>query len=159
MSSPGGLNASLKPQRSPRYKGRKWVLLAGSLVALLLLWTCGRSAYHAYKTEASAMERFHRQLDNAEYEDIYGDATDEFRSAGTREQQIALFKTIHEKMGNSGKCSVKGFHINASTKGTFVNAVYTTVFAAGSANEYFVWRMDTDQPRLWSYHMDSPSLR
>jgi hypothetical protein len=160
MGSPGSWNTNTKAQSSATSKSViKWILLGGGVVALLLMGTCGRTAYHSFKITNNAVERFHSQLDNSEYEDIYGDATDEFRAAGSREQQIAFLQTIHEKMGHSGKCSVTGFHINANTKGTFLNEVCATVFVAGSANEYFVWRIDGEPPKLWSYHIDSPGLR
>jgi hypothetical protein len=139
--------------------GIKTILFVGVVVLLLLLGTCGRSAYYSYRRADSAVVRFHSQLDREEYEDAYGDATDEFRSTGARQQQIELFKTIHEKMGDSGKRSAKGFHITATFRGMFVSVVYRTEFASGPADEYFVWRMDQEQPKLWSYHIDSPYLR
>lgn len=159
MSSPGGLSLPRGTQSRSRNTGVWTILIGGGVVTLLLLGTCGRSAYNSYRTADDAVARFHEQLDSEQYEEIYGDATDEFRNASSRQQQITFFKTVREKMGNSGKRSIRGFHVNVSTNGTFVNAAYRTEFGSGPADETFVWRMDEGKPRLWSYHIDSPNLR
>ena len=160
MSSPSGmyLVSSAQPSKNGKL-GVGAILVGGAVVALLLVGTCGRSTYHSYKAADSAVGHFHEQLDGSEYEEIYSDATDEFRNASSRQQQIGFLKMVHDKMGNSGKRSIQGFHVTASTKGSFVNVVYQTEFVAGPVKEYFVWRMDQEHPRLWGYHIDSPDMR
>jgi len=70
-----------------------------------------------------------------------------------------MLKTVHEKLGNSGKRAKRDFGVTENAQGVFVKVAYRTEFAVGPANEYFVWRMDKDQPHLWSYHIDSPDLQ
>ena len=62
-------------------------------------------------------------------------------------------------MGNLGKMSAKGFHMNWQNGRVFVNQVYDTQFALGHAREGFIWIIEKEQPRLWAYRIDSPSLR
>ena len=58
MSTPGGWNAPYKTQASPSPMGRiKWIFLAGVVLALLLLGTCGRIEYRQYKLVDAAVAR------------------------------------------------------------------------------------------------------
>lgn len=160
MGAPGGWQA--KNKTGPASKTTKrvtWILLLAGAAMLLGLGTCGRSGYRQYRIVDTAVAGFHGQLDRAQYEDIYGEATEQFRSTGSRQQMIAFFQTVHEKMGASGKSSIRGLNVNVSAQGKFVSAAYATEFARGPATESFIWRMDQDQPRLWNYQVDSPNLR
>ncbi len=166
MSSTGGWNTDYKAQSSSSFsRSIKSILLVGAVLALLLLGTCGRSAYRQYKLVDNAVARLHGQLDQAKYEDIYDDATDQFRNGGPHQGAIAFLRAVHEKMGASGKCSIRGlntmksFNYKTAAHETFMNATYVTEFADGEATESFTWRMDQDQPRLWFYRVDSPNLR
>jgi hypothetical protein len=148
------------PPRRQRSMTRR-IVLAGIVVAVaaILLWSCGKGAYHNYRLSAAAVERFHQQLDQGDFETIYGEATDEFRRAGSREEQIKFLAMVHEKMGNSGKMSAKGFHINWQNGRLSVNQVYDTQFALGQAQEGFIWIIEQDQPRLQTYRINSSNLR
>jgi|SRR5580698_6530375 hypothetical protein len=151
---------SLRVPRPKRSKTRR-IVLGGLLVvvAAIMLWSCGKSAYHNYRLSAAAVDRFHEQLNQADYETIYGEATDEFRNAGTREDELKFLETVHEKMGNSGKMSARGFHMNWQGGRLSVNQVYETQFALGKAQEGFVWIIEDERPRLQTYHIDSANLR
>ena len=160
MGAPGGWQAIDKTGPAAKTTKRvTWILLLGGAAMLLGLGTCGRSGYRQYRIVGTAVAGFHGQLDRAQYEDIYGEATDQFRSVGSRQQALAFLKGVHEKMGASGKSSIRGLNVSVSTQGRFVSAAYATDFARGPATESFVWRMDQDQPRLWNYSIDSPNLR
>jgi hypothetical protein len=166
MSAPGVGDSNYKLRSSSRFNSHlKWTLLIGSAAALLFLGTCGRSQYHLYKLVSNAVSRFHGQLDQAEYEEIYGDATDQFRNSGSRQDAIAFLRNVHEKMGSSKKFSIRGlntaksFNYKTGARETFVTAVYLTNFTEGEATESFVWRIDPDQPRVWNYRIESPNLR
>ena len=159
---------SLPPQQAPpvsvprrqRSKTRR-IVVAALVVAVgaILLWACGKGAYHDYRLSSAAVDRFHQQLDQGDFETIYGEATDEFRRAGSREDQIKFLALVHEKMGNSGKMSAKGFHISWQNGRQSVNQVYDTQFALGQAEEGFIWIIEQDQPHLQMYHINSSNLR
>jgi hypothetical protein len=147
------------PQRN-RSTSRR-IIFTGLLlvVVALLLWTCGKGMYHNYRLSAAAVDLFHERLDQADYETIYGEATEEFRKAGTREDELKFFATLHEKMGTSGKTSCKGFHVNWQNGRATVSEVFDAQFALGQAEEGFTWVIDQDQVRLQAYRVDSPNLR
>lgn len=159
MGTPGGWQVNHKTgPASQSARGVKWILLLAAVATVLGLGTCGWGGYRQYRIVDTAVAGFHRQLDRAEYEDIYGEAADQFRIVGTRPQAIAFLKGVHDKMGASGKSSIRGLNIHVSAQGRFVDATYATEFRRGRAMEFFVWRMDQDQSRLWNYRVDSPNL-
>jgi hypothetical protein len=137
----------------------KWLLSLGGIGALALLWSCGRSMYRNYGICRAATEHFHQELNQGEYESIYSQANDEFRSAVPKSDEIKVLELVHERMGNAGKMSAAGFHINATTRGTFVNQVYETQFVGGQVQEEFVWRVENGAAALVRYHAESPNFR
>ena len=60
---------------------------------------------------------------------IYGDATDDFRRAGARGDELKFFEMVHQKMGNSGNMSTQGFHVTWRNGRLFADQVYDTRFA------------------------------
>jgi hypothetical protein len=158
VPSPQSSPSFLPPQR--RSKTRQLVIgtLIGMLAAIVL-WNCGKGAYHNYRLSSAAVDYFHQLLNQGDFETIYGETTDGFRRAGTRENEIKFFATVHDKMGNAGKMSAKGFHINWQNGVLSVDQVYETQFTLGQAQESFIWYIQQDQARLYSYRIDSPNLR
>jgi hypothetical protein len=137
-------------------------LVLGTLItvtALLVLWSCGKDFYHNYRLSTAAVDQFHQRLNQGDFESIYGDATDDFRRAATRADEIKFFEMVHQKMGISEKMSTQGFHINWQNGHKFVNQVYDTQFVLGQAQESFVWNIAQDQAHLQSYRVTSPNLR
>ena len=146
----------------PRKRSKTRAIVVGSVlmvIGVLVLWSCGKGAYHNYFLARSAVEQFHRELDQGDYDSIYENATDAFRAAGTHGDQVKFLEMVHQKMGNSGKMSPQGFHVNWNNNQVVVDQVYSTKFALGEAQESFVWVIEKDRPRLHSYRIDSPNLR
>jgi hypothetical protein len=139
---------------APRSK-KKWIVISSLIVAflLVLLWTCGKGFYHDYRVASSAVELFHHRLDSGDFDSIYSDSSDAFRSSGTKADQIKFFETTHQKLGNSGKTSPLGFHVNWRNSQMFVDQVYSTQFAQGAAQESFVWVIEKGAPRLYGYNV------
>ena len=158
VSPPPSARFTRQPPRRTKSKivvlGVLWVTLA-----ILALWSCGKGAYHNYRLASAAVDRFHGQLNDGDFETIFANATDEFRRTGTREAQLSFFETVHQKMGASGRMSIKGLHINWRNGILTVDQVFETQFTFGPAQEGFVWVIDHEQPRLQTYRIDSPNLR
>jgi len=124
----------------------------------VLVWKAGKSSYRDYQIASGAVERFHQQLNAGDYDRIYQGATDEFRGWGKREDLNRFFDNIREKMGTAGKPSTVGFHVNWRNGAVWVDQTLNTQFEKGKAQEYFVWKIEHDQPRLYNYRIDSPNL-
>jgi hypothetical protein len=151
---------SFSPSPAPRSK-TKWIVVSSLIVVflLILLWTCGKGVYRDYRVASAAVELFHHRLDNGDFDTIYSDAGDGFRSFGTKADQIKFLETTHQKLGNSGKTSPLGFHVNWRNRQMFVDQVYSTQFARGTAQESFVWVMENGTarhgtPRLYGYRIN-----
>jgi hypothetical protein len=128
------------------------------MVAVIVLWSLGKGTYHNYRRASAAVIRFHSQLDSEDYDGIYGEASDEFRRAGSRPDLVTFLTAVHQKLGSPGNMKAVGFHVNWQNGRLFVDQVYRTQFARGQAQEGFIWVMQQDQPRLVTYHIDSPDL-
>jgi hypothetical protein len=66
----------LPSARRPRERNPvTWIIIA--LVALVV-YSCGRGAYGAYRVADPGTDHFHEMLNQAQSEEIYGQATDGF---------------------------------------------------------------------------------
>ena len=149
------------PAPSAQRPKTKWLVAftIAAVFALIVLWSLGKSFYHNYRLSSAAVDEFHQELDRGDFVTIYGDATDDFRRAGTRGDALKFLEMVHQKMGNSAKMSAQGFHVAWRNGRLFADQVYDTQFAQGQARESFVWVIEQDRPRLESYHIDLPNLR
>jgi hypothetical protein len=149
-------SSAFSPPRVPVSK-TKWIAVGVLLLLVLgiVLWSCGKGAYHDYRMSSAAVDLFHRRLDRGDFETIYAEASETFRAAGVREDQIKFLQTVHQKMGNSGTNTVQGFHLNWRNDQLLVDQVYDTKFAQGSAREDFVWLIENDRPLLYGYRVSS----
>jgi len=135
------------------------LLCLSAAVAAVILWSLGKGAFHDYRLASAAVEHFHEELNNSDYNGIYEDASDEFRQSASRDDVIKLVEKVHQRMGNSGKTSAAGFDVNWKNGLTTIDQVLETEFANGHAQENFVWILQQGQLRLYNYHIDSPLLR
>lgn len=135
------------------------LLCLSALVVAVILWSLGKGAFQDYRLASAAAEHFHQQLNTADFDGIYEDASDEFRQSATRDDVIKLLEKVHQRLGNAGKTSSVGFHVNWKNGRTTIDQVLETEFANGHAQENFVWITQQDQFQLYNYHIDSPLLR
>jgi hypothetical protein len=147
----------ISPKKSNRNKIVVWISLAGIALALILLFL-GKQTYQDYRLASAAVERFHHQLNAADYDAIYAEASDDFRKSGNHDEMIQFLGRVHEKMGDSGKTSMAGFHVNWRNGRLWVDEVANTQFALGQGQEGFIWILNQDRLQLYTYHIDSANL-
>jgi hypothetical protein len=128
------------------------------VVAGALAWKTGTGAYHNYQIAFGAVDRFHHQMNLGDYDQIYDEATDEFRRSGTRQDLKSLFEKIHDKMGSAGEPRAAGFHVNWRNGVVWVDQTFNTPFLHGQAQESFVWKIEQGKPFLYHYRINSPDL-
>ena len=144
----------------PRGSRRTRLIVLFSLAALasvVVLLNIGKGAYQSYTLASDADRHFHWQLDSADYDGIYRDASDEFRRISSSNDSRRFFAAVHQKMGNSGKSTTAGFHVNWNGR-WWISQVLDTQFALGRGRESFIWVLERDHLRLYGYHFDSPDL-
>ncbi len=129
-----------------------------AIVGGALLWRAGKGSYRNYQMASAGAERFHQQLNAGEYDQIYENSTDEFRHWGSRDKLKEFFDNVRNKMGAAGKASTVGFHVNWRNGVVWVDQTLNTHFEKGKAQEYFVWKIQQDQPHLYNYRIDALGL-
>jgi hypothetical protein len=151
------------PNLAPRKKfftTRRIALVVLSILAVLvILLNLAKATYQSYRWATAAVERFHRQLDQENYEAIYEEASYDFRRSGKREDEIKFLQMVHQKMGAFSKTSPAGFHVNWRTGYLYVDQVFQTTFANGEAQESFIWVIQGNRIWLYGYRINSPNLR
>jgi len=131
--------------------------LAGALLALLFLVAC-TNPLKAGQMSDSSVVNFHHQLDQAQYHDIYANASPEFQNASSEKDMTELFTAIHTKLGSVASANRTNVFVNATTRGNFVRTTYDTTFAQGKGVETFTWLLNNDQLALVGYHIESREL-
>jgi hypothetical protein len=110
------------------------------------------------KTAERAVDVFHSQLDSERYSEMYAQADEDFKKAGSQEELEKLVRAVHQKLGKVRTANQVGYLVNVSTNGTFVTLTYDTAFADGKATEQFVWRLRDGRAALYNYNVNSIDL-
>lgn len=129
-----------------------------TIVALLASTLSGCNGGQVKGVAERQVEAFHGQLNAGQYDGIYGQADDAFRSAGSKADTIAFLAAVHRKLGNAKSATEQGYLVNFSTGGMMVNLTYQTQFDQGSATERFSFKVHDNDARLAGYRIDSQEL-
>lgn len=131
-------------------------ILASLLLALSPLAGCGTTK--DLGAANAAVARFHEQLDNADFSAIYTEADQRFRDSSPQPEFLTFMNAVHTKLGNVTDATRQGFFVNFTTSGERVRLTYATKFAAGDAQEEFVWVKNGTDFALLGYHINSMAL-
>ena len=125
------------------------------IVALtLLLAACSFAADK--NTAEAAVERFHQMVAAGQFEEIYAQATPEFQRAGPRENAIALFREVRDRLGPVRQTSQQGWEVNMVDGGNVVTLTYETQFTQGRGTERFIFRVNGGSAQLLGYNINAP---
>jgi hypothetical protein len=148
--------------RAPRKpSGKVWIWTGAATLIILLFfaWECGSAFLRGKKLADTAVQHFHEQLNDGQYDEIIAEADEGFRAASTHDDAVKLFSQVHDQLGDAGASSFAGINMNSSTgQGTTLTCNYTTVFAHGSAAETFTWKKNGSTLKLYGYHIQSDAL-
>jgi hypothetical protein len=125
-------------------------------LALLATSNCGLS--QTYELANGSVRRFHEQLAAGEFDGIYGQATEHFRTSMSPEVARGYFARIKRKMGACTTSRATAFSLNTTSGGTSVVAAYQTQCANGPLIETFTWRLGDGKAMLDEYRSESPLL-
>ena len=133
------------------------LLLAGAMtIAIAALTSCSLSA--DTKAAEQSVDNFHRMLDAGQFDAIYDGTTDTFKQATSHDDFVRLLEAVHRKLGNSRSSKEVNWSVFSGTSGSRVNLFYKTDFEKGTAEETFAWTLDSNQPKLIGYRINSNTL-
>jgi hypothetical protein len=136
----------------------KWSLAVTAAALLFLMWQCGSSLYRGRTLANTAVQRFHRELNTAQYEAICSEADDAFNQSDQHDQLLRFLQGVHTKLGAARTESLNGIRVNATAQGTFIVTSYQTTFERGAAVETFTWVKSAGSIKLYSYNVQSNAL-
>ena len=103
----------------------------------------------------AAVERFHVQVNDSRFSEIYSQASPIFREKSTEEELNKLLGSIRIQLGKVTNAQSDGLKIDYGTSGGEATLTYRTAFEKGNAIETFVFDLSADPPLLAGYHIAS----
>ena len=131
----------------------------GCMLVLALALTAGSCSMAKYKENAErAVTKFHQHLNAEQYQEIYNESDPLFKQNVTEPDGIALFGAVHAKLGSVKNATAAGWHVNATSSGTFVTVAYNVDFSEGKGTEQFAFKVTANDALLVRYDINSPLL-
>jgi hypothetical protein len=122
------------------------------------MWQCGSTFVQGRKLADAAVRRFHEQLNAGDFEGIYRDADQAFKTDLGHDESIRFLQAVHQKLGLAGSETRLNIRVETNPGGTFLTVGYSTMFAAGQATESFTWVKSDGTLKLDGYHIQSNAL-
>ena len=129
-------------------------LLLAAVAALALsaaLSGCGFMA--SRDTAQEGVNRFHRRMNEAKFEEIYDLAATRLQTAETKEQFVARMEPIHRRLGTYVNGSEKNWNIDARPGGTTVVLTFKSRYEHGPADETFKFLVKDGKAWLEEYRV------
>ena len=105
-----------------------------------------------------AMDGFHQRLNAGRFDAIYAGASPQFKAAPAQPQLPALLHAVHTRLGQFRSNKTTGWHVNATTSGTFASLNVTSIYTNGQAREAFMYQIAAGRAALVNYQINSPAL-
>ena len=155
-SSPATSTLSHRPKRKGVF--RRWWFWAVLSLGLLLFWTLGSALLGARKLSNAAVARFHQEVNQGSFDQIWREADEPFQSEATRENLFRVLNLVRAKLGDAESANLINVQVNTNTRGSFVTTVYNSRFAKDEAVETFTWKKAGTGLKLYSYNIRSDAL-
>jgi len=136
----------------------KWSAAVTTLILAFLTWQCGSALVQGRKLADAAVRRFHEQLNAGDFEGIYREADQGFKTDQDHDESIRFLEAVHRKLGLAGPETRLNIRVETNPGGTFLTTQYSTTFAAGTATEMFIWVKSGGKLKLNGYHVQSNAL-
>jgi hypothetical protein len=130
----------------------------GLIVGLFLFISgCGGLTKGKPAAEA-AISRFHQQMNEGRFEEIWNEAHEKFRGAGSKEKYLEFMSAIERKLGKVQSSKNAGWKINTLNFTTTVLMNQNTTFEKGSGTETFTFEIEGENAFLVGYNIQSMDL-
>jgi hypothetical protein len=126
-------------------------VLAAAFAALA---GCGDTIKGAEYAE-STVAKFREQMKARQFEQIYDATGEEFKTATSRENGIALFAAVDRKLGGFKRAEKVNWAVNTNNMVTMAVVVYNSEYADGNATETFTVKVDDGKGELVAYNIQS----
>jgi hypothetical protein len=128
-------------------------------LVLWLGWHFGSGLIQGQRQADVTVQHFHDQLNAGQYEEIYGEGTDELRGEDYKHGEfLKILSAVHAKLGNVESSSLQNISLTTNLNGTFLVTVNKTTFEKGEATETFTWRKEDGGLKLNGYNIQSNAL-
>ncbi len=127
------------------------------LVIFLVLFGCTDTVKGKSVAEPKVAV-FHEQLNAKQYEQIYTQASEEFRNAAPKEKVLALFAAIDTKLGKVTSSTITSWNVKTYNFATTVVLVADTKFEHGTGTETFTFGVSGDKAALLGYNINSVDM-
>lgn len=137
----------------------------GISILALTAAACGQGVRRSGMPAAAqaVLETALEDIDAGRYEELYQEASDEWRRDATLEQSKATFRTLHEKLGNVGTRTFETAHeeqtATAPIAGHSLVVIYETSFERGDGMETFTLVERNGRWYLARYYVTSTALK
>jgi hypothetical protein len=125
--------------------------------ALVLLVGCGNTV-HGVEYAEPAFAKFRQQMQAGQFGKFYDFAGEEFRSATSREDGIALFAAVDRKLGKLQHAEKINWNVNTRNMTTLVVLVYKSRYAEGEATETFTIKVADGSGQIVGYDIQSLAM-
>lgn len=105
-----------------------------------------------------AVQAFHLQFNQGEFEQIYNASRSEFKEAAPEDKYLPFMQTVHRKLGAYQSQTETGWTTKTSPKGQILVLSYNSVFEKGGAVETFTFLIIDSSAKLMGYNIESPIL-
>ena len=141
----------------PKRKWWKWSLALSAILVIFLMWQGGSALRQARVLADPAVETFHKKMNAGQFDQICGDADENF-ALNKQAEVVKFLEAAHTKLGDAGTSSQANILVNSTTSGTFIVVRYNTTFSRGSAVETFSFIRSGGTLKLHGYHIESNAL-
>jgi hypothetical protein len=125
------------------------------LFAVFALASCSSASKNIELAEAQ-ITQFRVLLAAENYQQIYAEVDDGFRSTATLEVMSKVFSVVPRKLGKFLHAERSSWNVRYDLKGQFVTLVYAAQYEKGKATETYVYRISDGKARLYSYNVFIP---
>ena len=136
----------------------KPILLLLAFIFALTALTASCSLTKGKEQGERAVEQFHQQFNDGQYEIIYRQGDKKFQEAVVESEFKEFLEAVRRKLGTVEKATATGWQVNATPMGTVVSLAYETQFSDGKAFEQFSFLVSGEQATLLRYDINSPLL-
>ncbi|HTD29723.1 MAG TPA: DUF4019 domain-containing protein [Xanthomonadaceae bacterium] len=135
------------------------ILRALILLVLLACATAGCSMSADTTAAEVNVDKFHAMLDAGQFTEIYAGSSAEMKKLSTEQATVTYLTSVHSQLGAYRSSKQQNWRVNYDTKGSFITLTYKTTYAAGDADEQFIFLIQAGTPALYGYKVSSPLLK